>query len=533
MQKKTLASIIGIAAFSSACFGQFRVSPYLLPADSTGAIRLTWFTDQDVPGKLAIWEPHTTDTQYYTPAPVRAAELNYSALEESERDSFPDMFRNASWKHSVVLKHLKPHVTYAYRVIQGTAHYANQFTVAPETGARTRIRFVAFADSETDPEGRHTQRPWVPGKQAPGSSGRPQGLDNYLLTETAGFKANLGQIKQEKPDFIVLPGDIVQGGGYQRAWDEFFFHTAGKFDDVLGQTLLLPAIGNWENFGARNGGYDPQAVFQSRAKYKAYFPLPSNGHPDYQDTYYRVDYGPVTVITLDSSNGLPDSTDNDTNINISISTYPGKDLPDISPGSDQWKWAEAQLKDAHDAGQLIFVQFHHIPYSSGGHILPLTAENSSGQGGGPMRAYQPLFRKYGVVAVICGHNESLEHSLVDGIHYWDVGIAGDGLGYSLDDVDPRRHNEYRQWVAHVDAPEHWRGRQLLSGGKHYGHLVVDVVPEGDRGYQVIMTPQYIFPVTDASGQVVSMETRVYDHVVTASVPRAPGPSYITIYKSKH
>ena len=518
MYSKIILSAIFMAFFSSMCFGQFRVSPYLLPADGANAIRMTWFTDQEAPGKLAVWEPETADTQYYAPAPVLVPELTYSALEESERDSFPDMFNNANWKHTVVLTGLKPETTYAYRVTQGTATYTNAFTAVPEQGKREPLRFVAFADSETDPEGRHTNREWVPGTQTAESTGRPQGMDNYPLTETEGFIANLKQIEQEKPAFIVLPGDIVQGGGYQRAWDEFFFHTAGKFDDILGHTMLMPALGNWENFGARNGGYDPQAIFQSRAKYKAYFSMPSNGHPTYQSAYYRADYGPVTIITLDSSNGLPDSTDYDTNININASTYPGDDLPDINRGSDQWKWAEAQLEDAHNAGQVIFVQFHHIPYSSGGHILPMSAENSTGQAGVPMRAYTPMFKKYGVVAVLCGHNESLEHSEVDGIHFWDLGIAGDGFGYSLDDVDPRRTNEYRQWVAHVDAPENWQGNQLLSGGKHYGHLVVDLIPKGEHGYEVIMTPKYIFPLMDESGEVTATETRVYDHVVVTSTP---------------
>src|SRR5690606_32956666 len=123
-----ILSTFCIAVFSTVCFGQFRITPYLLPADSAGAIRLNWFTDQEVPGKLALWEPNTTDTQHYTPEPALVAALTYSALEESERDSFPDMFRNASWKHTVVLKGLKPHATYAYRVIQGTESYTNTFT---------------------------------------------------------------------------------------------------------------------------------------------------------------------------------------------------------------------------------------------------------------------------------------------------------------------------------------------------------------------------------------------------------------------
>ncbi|MGK6353393.1 hypothetical protein [Parapedobacter sp. DT-150] len=46
---------------------------------------------------------------------------------------------------------------------------------------------------------------------------------------------------------------------------------------------------------------------------------------------------------------MPDSTDDDTNININVNTYPSTDLPDVNPGSAQWDWAVSQLKDAHDA----------------------------------------------------------------------------------------------------------------------------------------------------------------------------------------
>jgi hypothetical protein len=198
---------------------------------------------------------------------------------------------------------------------------------------------------------------------------------------------------------MLLAGDIVQGGGYQRAWDEFFFHTAGKWGDLMGRVPLIAALGNWECFGARNGGYDPEAIHASRRKFLAYFDGPANANPDHQNAYHRIDYGPVTVITLDSSNGLPDNTDADTNRNIDAALYPGRDLPDINPGSDQWRWCDAQLRDARKTGQIVLVQFHHIPYSSGGHSLPLTAPGSSGQAGLPMRAYTPMFAKYGALPI--------------------------------------------------------------------------------------------------------------------------------------
>jgi len=495
-------------------FAQFRVCPYLLSPSQDG-IRITWFTETDVPGVLKVYQAGSIDTTYFTSTPESQESLMYSRLEESERSDFPDMFTNNNIKHSLRIDGLEADKLYHYIVEQGEAIFQGHFHTAPEIGTRTLVRFIAFADSETDPAGRRIFRKWATGTQHPESTGRPDSVQHYLLTETEGFKQNLKAIRESAPDFLLLSGDIVQGGGYQRAWDEFFFHTSGKFDTVLHTLPLIPAIGNWENFGARNGGYEPEAIAASRGKYKAYFDAPPNNNPDYQNFYYRIDYGPVTILTLDSSNGLPDSTDGDTNINIHVSTYPGNDLPDISKGSDQWNWTVEQLKDARDKGQIIFVQFHHIPYSSGGHSLPLTAYKSTGQAGIPMRIYQPEFKRYGVVAVFCGHNESLEHSEVDGIHYWDAGIAGDGLGYSIDDIDPRRENPYREFVAHRNAPELWKGRQLIDGGKHYGYLEVEVTPQ-KQGYEITMTPYYIFPLTDQEGKVIGTEKRKYDHVIKVS-----------------
>ncbi len=490
---------------------QFRVYPYLLSPASDG-IRINWLADQDLASQIKVVKKGNKDTLSFNAQGELLVSLSYSDLEESERKDFPDMFQNKNYKYSIHLRELKAKTAYYYRVQLGDESFSSEFTTAPPTGQRQAIHFITYADSETDPAGREIYRSWSTGTQHPKSTGRPEEVKNYLLTETEGYKANLRFIEKEKPDFLLLSGDIVQGGGYQRAWDEFFFHNAGQFDQPLSSIPFLPAIGNWENFGARNGGYEPWAIAASRAKYQAYFDAPANNNPNYQNYYYRVDYGPVTILTLDSSNGLPDSTDADTNININLSTYPGTDLPDINPGSDQWNWTIAQLKDAREKGQIIFVQFHHIPYSSGGHSLPLTAEKSSGQAGIPMRVYTPEFKKYGVIAVFCGHNESLEHSIVDGIHFWDVGIAGDGFGYSIDDIDPRRHNPYRKFVAHRNAPEYWKGHRLKKGGKHYGYLKVDVEPKG-QGWNIRMTPYHVFPKTDKKGKLVKLVKRKYEHVI--------------------
>src|SRR5690606_15068883 len=167
-----------------------------------------------------------------------------------------------------------------------------------------------------------------------------------------------------------------------------------------------------------------------------------------------VDYGPVTILTLDSSNGTPDQTaadfegqtkltgkqftvpGTDTQENYTLAQYNaagGNDLSGFGPGSDQYIWLEENLKDARYNGQLIFVQYHHASYSSGEHGVPMNHELSVGQVGTPMRVINPMLEEYGVVAVFSGHDELFERSFVDedndgkGIMYYDVGVAGDGL----------------------------------------------------------------------------------------------------------
>jgi len=509
--------------------GVFRTFPYLVsPGDSS--VVINWFTKAVEPGSLRVRPVScggSVGRYESSPTPIPALEYTDAALADTSRQSV--MFANRNVKHSVRLSGLTPGCQYHYRVQQARSSYRDSFRTGPKSGGA--VRFVAFADSETGPKGRTTHRRWLPGAQGSGSTGRPDSVQRYFLTEFEGFRRNLDVIQQRNPDFLLISGDIVQGGGYQRAWDEFFLQTAGRFGQVFGSTPVVPALGNWENVGGPYGGYNPEAVARGRAKFLAYFDAPPNNNPRYRGAYYRIDYGPVTVLTLDSSNGLPDSTDRDTNININASTYPADDLPDVNPGSDQWNWVVEQLRTARETGQVVFVQFHHPPYTAGYHSLPLTVPGSSGQAGVPMQAYMPLFRQHGVAAVFSGHNESFSHSVIGGVHFYDVGVAGDGFGFPLDTLNKqyawwqdflekrptvRRHqdlfrNPHRVWSAHHDAQEVWSGAQLVDGGKHYGHLEVNVTPvSGREAYRVRLTPVYVFPVTDESGTVVRVERRIYE-----------------------
>ncbi len=177
--KKTLYIFILLLVMQSVR-AQFRVKPYLLPGDTQGWNRLTWITEQSSSGTVYLW--HDTDTLIYRSMPVYAHELTYSRLEEEQRNGFPDMFQGLNWKHTLLLDLLKPNTVYHYRIVQGKDTYSSVFKTAPSPGTQIPVRFVAMADSETDPEGRTTRRGWATGVQHPQSTGRPTDVKNYFLT---------------------------------------------------------------------------------------------------------------------------------------------------------------------------------------------------------------------------------------------------------------------------------------------------------------------------------------------------------------
>lgn len=166
--------------------------------------------------------------------------------------------------------------------------------------------------------------------------------------------------------------------------------------------------------------------------------------------------------------------------------------------------------------------FHHCPYSSGPHGKPPgTAKGEDPQSGRPTRVLMPMFLKYGVDLTLCGHDEMYERSEIEGVEVlpdgrrrshtlqvYDVGMAGDGLR------GPEVDNPYAKFLAFRDAPEVWEHGRLVSGGRHYGHLTIKVVPKG-KGWTATLTPVYILPHKTDSGW--SFERREYpDRVVLTS-----------------
>jgi hypothetical protein len=132
--------------------------------------------------------------------------------------------------------------------------------------------------------------------------------------------------------------------------------------------------------------------------------------------------------------------------------------------------------------------------------------------------------KYGVDAVISGHDELWERSAVSGLEelpgdsarphilqFYDVGVGGDGLR----GIAEGAKNPYRQFVADLDAPEIWENNILVNGGKHYGHLEVNIDQQQPGVWQATLSPVYVFPAFNPNDSTYSrFERRIYDDEIT-------------------
>ncbi|MBS5748534.1 MULTISPECIES: metallophosphoesterase [Actinotignum] len=541
----------------------FRVLPYL---QRPGAHEMTinWFTELGHNAVLTISGPGLpAEGRTYTVAGVQNPvndyqdyELKQGTLSRGKALSVPQgawIRADHPYKYSQRVEELQPSSTYTYTVtVDGYAHSATLRTLPDgKAGITDPLHIIAFSDTETDPIGRVTYREWEqtlnlaegseerPGKGSAwdekfgGSTRNGKYAVNYMLTEDKAQEINNAAIAAAKPDLVLLPGDIAERASSQSHWDEWFRYFAGDKGQLLDSIPVITSLGNHEVYGYGSPD-DRTAVARARAAYNQVFDTNGSDNANARDAYHRTDMGPVTIISLDSTNGtdqtpktMPEETKiegNDEGITAAqlgtdtqgvfpyeeyARDFPKSvaagwwgpdaapdsvDQPSFMPGSDQYRWLEKQLADARAKGQIIIVQYHHVAYSNGVHGTPMGHKFPDQQPGVPMRHLQPLFEKYNVASVFSGHDEMFQASYVDeagdgvGVYHWDVGVASDGLrGEKMVKTgengayEPLRFNSHSVWMAQANEPEMWKTneagvKKLISGGKHYGHLDIKINP---------------------------------------------------------
>lgn len=429
-----------------------------------------------------------------------APELSYH---EQEVREFPELDERSSlYLHKVKLTGLTANQTIRYAIHYREGSYRNTFQSLPPKDKA--VRLIAYADSETEPESTGKLANWG----HPVEPKRP-----YLIDQTRGYEWNLQAISQRAPNAVLIAGDLVQSGGEQRDWDEFWYRNR----ELAARIPLLPAPGNHEYWsGPKQGGYEPNASQWAISKYRTYF------HPKGQtkaSPYYSQDIGRATIISLDSGDGFPNKSRRDTNYHLEAV---GQFTPGFHKGSEQRRWLKKELQRAQKAGQFIIVMFHHCPYSSGPHGFEAgNGAKQDTQSGQPLRSLTPLLTQYGVAVILSGHDEMFERSEISGVEMcpdgslkpyrlqvYDVGVGGDGLRR------PSRHNQFSEFLAYRDSPEIWKNGQLKSGGRHYGHLEIEVVPRSRGHWKATLRSIYLLPILQ--NEKWTFERCVYQDTITLS-----------------
>ena len=71
-------------------------------------------------------------------------------------------------------------------------------------------------------------------------------------------------------------------------------------------------------------------------------------------------------------------------------------------------------------------------------------------------------------------------------------------------------NPYKKFLVHTDVPEVWKDSVLVGGGKHYGHLEVDIQPMDNITWEAKLKPVYVFPLYNIHDSAYSSyERRIY------------------------
>ncbi|RIK75698.1 MAG: metallophosphoesterase [Planctomycetota bacterium] len=164
----------------------------------------------------------------------------------------------------------------------------------------------------------------------------------------------------QRPNFVIVPGDLVDSGPNKRQWVEQFFP---GMQPLASRVAFFPVLGNHE---------------QNAAHYYNYMSLPA---PEY---YYTFHYGNAQFFMLDSNKR-------------------------VDAFSEQYKWLEAQLAESRAAWK--FVSYHHPAYSSDEDDYgDMWKGEPSANGDVRLRPLVTLYDRYGVDVVWNGHIHSYERT---------------------------------------------------------------------------------------------------------------------------
>jgi len=263
------------------------------------------------------------------------AVLHYGPTDECEESISVDA---ASVLHQIRIDSLEPETQYFYRYTLTTENASDgtpkQETIESKVGIfqtavreQTPFAFAVISDTQSNPT--------VAGKLA------------HFAWE-------------QRPSFLLHPGDLVDTGGNDSHWTQQFFPS---MSELIRNVPFYPVLGNHEQ-NARN--------------YFDYVALPD---PEF---YYTYTFGNTQFFMIDSNRN-------------------------VDPESEQYQWLDKQLAESRATWKLVC--HHHPPYTSDADDYgQLFKTNVSTRGDMRVRKLVPLYEKHNVDLVWNGHIHSYERT---------------------------------------------------------------------------------------------------------------------------
>ncbi len=327
-----------IAAFPNlAAFGQQNnISPFPeriilnLTQNSGNSVAVTWRTDSIVTEGFCELQMLTAGR--INPADSKSYKAQTSAVQyiyESE----PVIKVN---QHSCVINDLVPGKKYLYRV-GGTDKWSEWFEFQTPSSDNGRFTFVYFGDPQTEIKSQWSRIVRKAYKMVPDCA------------------------------FMLYGGDIINRGGRDQEWNEWF--NAGSYIFASVPQVLTPGNHDYEDLQI-----DPHWKYQ--------FTQPQNGPVNVKGTCFFSDYKNLKIISIDSA------------VESELEDENGKAL------NNQKIWLDSLLSVNTKEWVILTT---HLPFYS----TKDTRDNPQLR-----KNFQPILEKYGVDLVLTGHDHSYGRGIV-------------------------------------------------------------------------------------------------------------------------
>ncbi len=238
-------------------------------------------------------------------------------------------------------------------------------------------------------------------------------------------------VERFEPLFHLLNGDLcyanLNPGAQPAVWADF----GNNVQASAARRPWMPCPGNHEiEFGNGAQGFNA---------YLTRYSLPDNG-TSFPGLWYRFRVGSALFISLSADDVIYQDSGAFVTGPEPLEPAPGTGNPPIAPGTSlyihgysagaQTRWLESTLLAASqdDGIDWIIVQMHQDALSS--------SKNGNGSDKGIREAWLPLFDRFGVDLVLCGHDHDYERSWpVRGCNH---GVGRDAVsGASVDTLQPK------------------------------------------------------------------------------------------------